>query len=92
MIECIGCLGGSVVKHLPSAQVMIPESWHQDPHQGHLGGTAVKRLPSAQGVIPALWDRAPHQAPCSAGSLLLPLPLLTAPPVVLVHALSLSDK
>ena len=34
----------------------------------------------AQVVIPGSWDRVPHRAPCSAGSLLLPLPLPTAPP------------
>ena len=59
----VGCLGGSVVKHLPSVQVMIPVSW----------------------------DRAPHQAPCSTGSLILPLPLplLVFP---LSRYLSLSNK
>ena len=34
----------------------------------------VKQLPLAQVMIPASWDRVPHRAPCSAGSLLLPLP------------------
>ena len=43
--------------------------------QGRLGGPVIKRLASAQVVIPAFWDGAPHQASCSAGSLLLPLPL-----------------
>ena len=28
-----GCLGGSVVEHLPLAQGMIPESWDLVPHQ-----------------------------------------------------------
>ena len=28
-----GLLGGSVIKHLPSAQVMIPGSWDRVPHQ-----------------------------------------------------------
>ncbi|XP_077916718.1 twisted gastrulation protein homolog 1 isoform X2 [Halichoerus grypus] len=48
---------------------------------GRLGGSVVKRLPSAQVMIPESWDRAPHQAPCSAGGLLLllPLPLLVFP-------------
>ena len=38
--ECIqtlnsqGCLGGSVVEHLPLAQGMIPGSWDRVPHQG----------------------------------------------------------
>ena len=27
-----GCLGGSVVEHLPSAQGVIPELWDQVPH------------------------------------------------------------
>ena len=53
----------------------------------------VKRLPSAQVMIPASWDRVPHRAPCSAGSLLLPLPL---PAILSACArslpLSLSDK
>ena len=31
-IEWQGCLGGSVVEHLPSAQGMIPESWDQVLH------------------------------------------------------------
>ena len=44
----------------------------------------VKHLPSAQVMIPGSWDRAPHWAPCSAGSLLLSLPLPAAPPA---HAL-----
>ena len=33
-------------------------------------------MPSAQVMIPGPWDQALHQAPCSTGSLLLPLPLL----------------
>ena len=28
-----GCLGGSAFEHLPSAQVMILESWDQGPHR-----------------------------------------------------------
>ena len=40
-----------------------------------LGGSVVERLPSAQVVIPGSWDRVSHQAPCSVGSVLLPLPL-----------------
>ena len=43
----------------------------------------VKHLPSVQVMIPGSWDQAPHWAPCSVGSLLLPLPLPHA------HALSL---
>nr|XP_045726523.2 acyl-coenzyme A thioesterase 9, mitochondrial-like [Mirounga angustirostris] len=58
---------------------------------GHLGGSVVKRLPLAQVVIPGSWDRAPHWAPCSMGSLLLPLPLpLLVFPLSL--CLSLSNK
>ena len=34
---------------------------------------SVKHLPLAQIMIPGFWDGAPHQAPCSAGTLLLPL-------------------
>ena len=30
---CMGCLGGSAVEHLPSAQGMISESWDQVPHR-----------------------------------------------------------
>ena len=30
--QALGCLGGSVVEHLPLAQVMIPESQDQVPH------------------------------------------------------------
>ena len=33
----------------------------------------VKHLPEAQVIIPGSWDPAPPQAPCSTGSLLLPL-------------------
>ena len=49
----------------------------------------VKQLPSAQVMISASWDRVPHWAPCSAGSLLLPLPL---PATLSVCAPSLSNK
>ena len=45
------------------------------------GGTwvaqLVKRLPLAQVTIPRSWDRALSQAPHSAGSLLLPLLVLS---------------
>ena len=44
----------------------------------------VKHLPSAQVMISGSWDGALHQAPCSAGTLLLPLPL---PLLVLSHTL-----
>ena len=46
---------------------------------------SVKHLTSAQIMIPKSWDQAPCWAPCSAGSLLLPLPLL-----LLVFPLSLA--
>ena len=55
--------------------------------QGHLGGSVVECLPLAQVMIPGAWDRAPHQAPCLAGRLLLPLPLLH-PPFMLSFSLS----
>ena len=45
----------------------------------------VKHLPSAQIMIPGSWVQALNQAPCSAGSLLLPL--FSVPPPA--HALSL---
>ena len=66
----------------------------QRPHQkGELRGTwvarSVGRLPSARVMILGSWDRAPHRAPCSAESLLLPLPLPSALPTC---ALSLSNK
>ena len=35
-----GHLGGSVVKHLPSAQVVIPGSWDRVPHRGPHGEPA----------------------------------------------------
>ena len=39
----------------------------------------VKLLPSAEVMISGSWDQAPGWAPCSAGSLCLPLPLLVHP-------------
>ena len=53
--------------------------------QGNLGVSVVEHLPLAQVMIPGSWDQALSQAPCSVGSLLLPLPL---PPYV--HMLFLS--
>ncbi|XP_034513918.1 bone marrow stromal antigen 2 isoform X1 [Ailuropoda melanoleuca] len=50
---------------------------------------SVKRLPSAQVMVSRSWNGVPHQAPCSAGSLLLPLPPPAAPPSC---ALSLINK
>ena len=50
---------------------------------------SVKRLPSAQVTIPESWDQAPRWAPCSAGSLLLPLPLPHHP---LVHSVYQINK
>ena len=46
---------------------------------GHLDGSAAKLLPSAQVKIPRSWNWAVGGAPCSLGSLLLPL-LLPLPP------------
>jgi len=49
----------------------------------------VKGLPLAQVMIPGSGDRAPSPDVCSAGSLLVPLPLPAAPPAC-ARALSLS--
>ena len=61
------------------------------PEEVQTGGTwvaqSVKHLPSAQVMIPGSWDGALHWAPCSPGSLLLPLPL-----PLLVHFLSVSNQ
>jgi len=43
--------------------------------QGRRGGLSVERLPSARVMIPGSWDWALRRAPCSVGSLLLPLSL-----------------
>ena len=40
-----GHLGGSVVKHLPSAQGVIPGSWDQVPTLGSLQGRELMSLP-----------------------------------------------
>ena len=50
---------------------------------------SVKYLPSAQVMISGSWDPAPHWAPCSVGSLLLPLSFLL---LILFLFLSLSNK
>ena len=62
-------------------QIKILEIW------GTWVAQLVKRLPSAQVMILETRDRVPHRAPCSAGSLLLPL---TLPPLMvsLSHSLS----
>ena len=39
-MEGMGCLRGSVVEHLPLAQVVIPGSWDQVSHQASLGELA----------------------------------------------------
>ena len=49
----------------------------------------VKRLPLAQVMILLSWDQALHGAPCSAGSLLLPL---LPPPLMLALTLSEINK
>ena len=36
----LGCLGGSLVEHLPLAQVVIPGSWDLVPHQAPSGEPA----------------------------------------------------
>ena len=59
--------------------------------KGHLGGSVGKGLPLAQVVIPGSRDGVPHWAPCSEGSLLLPLPL-PATPSACVLSLSLPNK
>ena len=51
----------------------------------------VKRLPSAQVMILGSWNGAPCQAPCSAGSLFLPLPRYRLPTRLLMLSLSLSQ-
>lgn len=51
----------------------------------------VKHLPSAQVMISGSWDRGPRWAPCSVGSLLLPL-LLLLPLVVLSLFFALSNQ
>ena len=49
-----------------------------DRHTG-APGCSVKPLPSPQVMIPESWDRVLYWAPCSVGSLLLPLPLPLPP-------------
>ena len=62
--------------------------WEKDGlFMGRLGGSVAKRLPLAQVTIPGSWDRALRRAPCSAGSLLLPLPL-----PLLVFPLSMGEN
>jgi len=56
---------------------------------GRLGGSVVKHLPWAQVMIPGSRDQALRGAPCSAGNLLLPLPL--PPACVPSRAVSLSE-
>lgn len=46
---------------------------------GASGAQRAQCLPAAQLRVPGSWDRAPRRAPCSAGSLLLPLPLRPRP-------------
>ena len=54
-------------------------------YKGACVAQSVKHLPTAHVMVPGSWDRAPHQAPCSLGSLLVPLSLLLP-----MYALSLS--
>ena len=61
--------------------------------RGALVAQLVKCLLSAQVMISGSWDRALRRAPCSLGSLLLPLSLPAAPPAcTLIYSLSLSVK
>ena len=50
--KTVGCPGGSVVEHLPSAQVMIPGAWDRVPHRVPHREPA---SPSAY-VSASLWD------------------------------------
>ena len=52
---------------------------------------SVKHLPWSHVMISGSWDRAPCRAPCSVGSLLLPLPL-TFSPIMLFLSFFLSGK
>ena len=54
--------------------------------QGHLGGSVGEASAFGSGHDPGSRDLAPHRAPCSAESLLLPLPL---PQLVLCLSFSL---
>ena len=63
------------------------KSFKQDvSFRGPWGGS-FKHLPSAQFMIPGSWDQVLHGAPCSAGRLLLPVPL----PPTCARTLSLSQ-
>ena len=55
--------------------------------RGTWGAQSVEHVPLAQVLILESWNQTPHRAPCSAGSLLLLLPLLL-PLLVLSRALS----
>ena len=48
----------------------------------------VKRLPLAQIMISGSWDGAPGQVPCSEGSLLLPLPLPSLAPALILSQIN----
>ncbi|CAD7677121.1 unnamed protein product [Nyctereutes procyonoides] len=93
--------GGLPVPAPLKGQLPLANFWEKEgsmgaPQGGRLQGAwvaqSVKPLPSAQVMIPGSWDRAPHGTPCSAGSLLLPLPfpLPLAPTRTCARALSLS--
>ena len=51
-----GSLGGSVVKCLPLAQVMIPGSWDQIPHQAPQGSLLLP-LPMSLPLSVSLMDK-----------------------------------
>ena len=77
------CLGKFVYKQLEGG---VAQQLKNVVGLGHLVAQSVKCLPSAQVMISESWGRALRWAPCSAGSLLLPLPL---PLSLLMHVLSL---
>ena len=69
-------------KYVPHSILRFKIWWHKGwgqlkkiCFQGAWVAQSVKHLPSAQVMIPGSWDWAPHWAPCSGGTLLLPLPL-----------------
>ena len=62
----------------------------ENPNWGAWVAQLAERLPSAQVLISGSRDRVPCGALCSAGSLLLPLPLPATP--LLLFSLSLSVK
>ena len=64
--------GSACVKEIPAKETSPGDAWVAQ---------TIKHLPLAQVMIPGPWNPAPHWGPCSAGSLLLPLPLFPAPAI-----------